>query len=118
MNTKHTPGPWIWCPEESCFRALVDSNGSPCEREDAKLVFSLGDEAIAADVEAGVIKWADFHPSDADARLIASAPELLEALYRLLDAADDSDGAQYGTLSTTFVRQIARAAIAKAEGRA
>lgn len=115
MNTKHTPGPWIWCPEESCFRALVDSNGSPCEREDAELVFSLGDEAIAADVEAGAIKWADFHPSDADARLIAAAPELLAACAGLLDALRTSG---VGNGAIRFAEYQARAAIAKAQGRA
>lgn len=54
--------------------------------------------------------------TEANARLIAAAPDLLEALYQLVDAADDSDGCQYGTLSTAFVRDIARAAIAKATG--
>lgn len=33
---------------------------------------------------------------------------LREALEKLEDAADDSDSAQYGTLSTSFVRNIAR----------
>jgi ribosomal protein L11 len=48
---------------------------------------------------------------------LAAAPDLLEALQKLEEASDDSDGCQYGTLSTSFVRDIARAAIAKAEGR-
>jgi DNA-binding GntR family transcriptional regulator len=53
--------------------------------------------------------------TDANARLIAAAPELLEALQKLVEKADDSDDAQYGTLSTSFVRDLARAAIKKAE---
>lgn len=54
--------------------------------------------------------------NDDDARLIAAAPDLLEALLKLVDSCDDSDGAQYGTLSTSYVRGIAAAAIAKATG--
>ena len=51
-----------------------------------------------------------------NARLEETNHELLEALQALCDAADDSDGCRYGTLSTKFVRDIACAAIAKAEG--
>ena len=42
--------------------------------------------------------------------------ELVEALEGLLDAADDSDGCQYGTLSTSFVRDIASTALSKYRG--
>ena len=49
-------------------------------------------------------------------KLIADRAELLEALQRLEEAADDSDSACYGTLSTSVVRDIARAAIARATG--
>lgn len=44
----------------------------------------------------------------------ADVPELMEALEKLLSSCDDSDAAQYGTLSTSFVRSIAEAAIANA----
>jgi hypothetical protein len=46
-------------------------------------------------------------------QLTARACPLLEALQSLCEAADASDDCQYGTLSTSFVRDIARAAIAK-----
>jgi hypothetical protein len=34
-----------------------------------------------------------------------------DGLHKLMDAADDSDGCQYGTLSTTFVRDICKVAL-------
>lgn len=34
-----------------------------------------------------------------------------DALHKLIDASDDSDGCQYGTLSTTFVRDICKVAL-------
>jgi hypothetical protein len=51
-----------------------------------------------------------------NARLMASARTMLEALQMLVEAADDSNSAQYGTLSGLFVRQVAEAAIRKATG--
>jgi len=39
--------------------------------------------------------------------LKAQRDELLDGFAKLLDAADDSDGGFYGTLSTRFVRGIA-----------
>lgn len=43
-----------------------------------------------------------------NARLAARLAEAEVALERLLDATNDSDGCQYGTLSTDFVRQQCR----------
>ena len=45
---------------------------------------------------------------EADAQLIAAAPELLEALYKI-----DANAAE----SAEWIRRVTRAAIAKAEGR-
>ena len=93
---KGTPGPWV---------AALDHNSRP-------IVWGPGTQQITD-------CW---HTPDGNgwgnARLIAAAPELLEALLKLVDSCDDSDGAQYGTLSTSFVRSIATAAIAKATGGA
>jgi len=52
----------------------------------------------------------------ANARLIAAAPDLLDALQALCEYAETSDDCQYGTLSTKFVRDVALPAIAKATG--
>lgn len=46
-------------------------------------------------------------------RIAGSAqPASLEPLHKLLDYADDSDGSQYGTLSTSLVRDLVNEAIA------
>lgn len=51
----------------------------------------------------------------ADGQMLYAAPPeqymLINALQMLIDYADDSDGCQYGTLSTKLVRDIAQEAI-------
>ena len=42
------------------------------------------------------------------------APTVKEALQQLMDAADISDDSGYGTISTDYVRKIARSALAAA----
>jgi len=61
-ESKHTPGPWKYAPQG-------DSDG-----------FTVGTDhfVVAGDVELAC------PPNEADARLIAAAPELLEALLVLL----------------------------------
>lgn len=62
------------------------------------------------DGDSGVI--AERVPNEADARLIAAAPELLAAL-REIDALDDS---VVGLNRIEYARSVARAALAKVEG--
>ena len=90
-KAKHTPGPWTYCCDSGhsskCLRGVRHSkkaavHGGPDNR------------TIASHVE-----------SYDDARLIAAAPELLEALKALL-IHDDIE-----------TREHAREAIAKAEGK-
>lgn len=50
------------------------------------------------------------------AALIAERDALLEALEKLVEAADTSDECRYGTLATGFVRDMASAARARAQG--
>ena len=94
MTTKHTPGPWqaqdywiIGCVEDSWD--IMAGADTACPKRVAK-VFT----------------------SEADARLIAAAPELLEALKNLYTATPDNEGGELGRACMK-----ARAAIAKAEGR-
>jgi hypothetical protein len=97
----HTPGPWRIeghrkYPKGTIVEWTVSFGFSP-----------------AGDGPEGYVGYVN--ASKEDARLMAAAPDLLEALKKLEEASDDSDDCQYGTLSTSFVRDIARAAIAKAE---
>lgn len=55
------------------------------------------------------------HP-EAIRALLAERDALRDALEALIEKADESDGCQYGTLGTTFVRDIARAALAQEHG--
>lgn len=84
---KHTPGPWladVATDENECVELFVRRDGDAV--------------AIAGDIS-----------SRANARLIAAAPDLLEALRYIL-----SDSISF--LRNTAIEQ-ALAAIAKAEGR-
>jgi hypothetical protein len=100
---KHTPGPWYWDDEDALpwtdydgvehAPFLVDRNGH--------YVMSGSDIRI---------------PSEANARLIAAAPDLLEALKKLL--IECRYMMENGDMMDNRVEiLIAEAAIAKAEGR-
>ena len=66
-------------------------------------------------------KWRNGTPSEATwvslRAALAAAPQsvpAIEPLYKLLEYADESDGAQYGTLSTSLVRDLVNEALAAA----
>jgi hypothetical protein len=91
----HTPVPWG-------FKATATCNDNPCRWE----IIGGG----------GVIAETNDNTTDADARLIASAPDMLEALEFLLSdyLAIDGESLTYSTVPA----DKARAAIAKAKGGA
>lgn len=74
---------------------------------------SFGGYAPIAKV-VGDKRWSANHAA-ANARLIASAPELLEALMNLLST-PDFDGTQKTSIARRETKRAARAAIAKATG--
>jgi len=88
-ETKHTPGPWD-CEE---FVVTADDVGEPCYA-----YFSDGERIPT---------------TKANARLIAAAPELLEALELMRRVGDDKF-----SLRTEWVKAVEQvdAAIAKARG--
>lgn len=110
--SKHTPGPWVSARDfdENGRRAKVTTIAVCCD-------FVIG---LPAAYEGG--NYRDGDPSgdpEADARLIAAAPDLLEALKALAglypSAEEMNDSDEYSVTEIDWV-EIARAAIAKATG--
>ena len=100
--SKHTPGPWEWYgPNLLCGG----------ERQSENILNSADDGRPYGDHAALIEHHWDGDVAKANARLIAAAPELLEALKEIVDAAD---GAGWEQLDPSFKK--ARAAIAKATG--
>lgn len=98
--SKHTPGPWYVGPYNRIWRR------SPLELYEYGGGVA-GDSPIAAAFY-GRASWVNKFPSEANARLIAAAPELLEALEGLLNALPSA--------TTHPAIAQARAAIRKATG--
>lgn len=93
MTTQHTPGPWLAIVTETT------GNGNP----------AIWDIACK---NGGIIAESIGH-NQADARLIAAAPDLLSALNRFVDCMTENENGE--KLYADWL-SIARAAIAKAEG--
>jgi hypothetical protein len=120
MTTKHTPGPWYVF--HSAHRGRFDDDGPGA--------FSIGDAPIArsANILCSRYEWPErAEEMKANARLIAAAPELLEALQWYESKAKQMVRAaihQDIKLMLELMKEIAveygaqaRAAIAKATGK-
>lgn len=100
--SKHTPGPWIAAPYSSKVGAPVVSDSG---RSIASVTYYPMDQEI----------FKNHHEeSAANGRLIAAAPDLLQALKELLELTDDPKNDADPEES---VFAFARSVIAKAEGR-
>ena len=102
-ETKHTPGPWY-----------AEKNGLIWRRPPSDLYENggsvAGDQPVAKAHAGWYGEGLEPYPVQANARLIAAAPELLEALEGCIDLMDNG-----GTWSLED-QAAARAAIAKAKG--
>lgn len=100
-ETKHTPGPWYWCDGEGDddLPYLTSQTGIICEFGNCREYYP----------QCGDI------PNKSDRRLIAAAPELLEAL-ELLIANVHSCACTFPTKEERDAWGKAAAAIAKAKG--
>lgn len=96
MNTQHTPGPWH---RTNGYAFIHNALGG----EVAKITSSIDSDA-------------QMEEHEANARLIAAAPELLDALKRMTEAAKDILG-EPSTSEGYFDITEAEKLIAKAEGR-
>lgn len=96
--TEHTPAPWYWCDgeEEKDLPYLTSNAGKICEFGNWEAYYPQCGEL----------------PNEADRRLIAAAPELLEVLERCIVVIDN------GRVPPPNLQAAARAAIAKAKGEA
>ena len=93
---KHTPGPWDAIPFQSHYGTHWG--------------------VIAINPTRGRIDSAITGMTEADARLIAAAPDLLESLRGLVEKTEWKDGmGDYGVQSEDETMIAARKAIAKAE---
>lgn len=110
MSVQHTPGPWAYVVHDHSMASLgvlpdpgmgdpLVCTFSPCQ-------------ACADRADPKEWRWGRCQtPSEADARLIAAAPDLLEALERTVQRLE-------GDWAATKEVGMARAAIAKARGEA
>jgi len=96
MQTKHTPGPWAHYPGDRYIRD---------PKTDATIAFVCPDDGHCDEPQ--YMPWED------NARLIASAPDLLAALEAVLKYLPDYDRLNYEFRDAV---SAARAAIAKAKG--
>ncbi len=94
MEVKHPPGPWNCNRRSAADRAIICAENAPIDI----CVLSNRDKTITE--------------VDANARLIAAAPELLDALQKLCAIQEHGDGASWAA-----ERDEAHAAIAKATGK-
>jgi len=116
-TVKHTRGPWQYRQRENDDWGFVRS-------ADGWLVAVAKDSSVPFKAY-GAYRERKEDPFEANARLIAAAPELLLALQELLDAYSKPDerlccdGRDCGCMGSTVHQQAehyARAAIAKATG--
>ena len=113
MDAKHTPGPW--CVEDDTFLVW-----GACQLGDDGTPDFFGIPVARAETSH---EWERHYgyqrrpgETDANARLIAAAPELLEALCRLMRPATEAIAQTAEEMEADFA--FARAAIAKAKGEA
>lgn len=96
-ESKHTPGPW------RVFRST-----------DGRVIIGIGESDGGGITDAGFGTWRDGAEQEANAQLIAAAPELLAALKSLVAERKR----EWGGFGHHPGDESANAAIAKAEGRA
>jgi hypothetical protein len=94
QQTSYTPGPWLWDTENSLI-APPDADSREAElckehgshwTENAQAVLMIGLQTGETEENGDWIYLPDLPPTQADAQLIAAAPDLFEALRDMVDA--------------------------------
>jgi hypothetical protein len=112
MSAQHTPGPWTYEIKTAIAGGTPQYAGPVIYAEDDCEHHAIADASCNHTCRLP-------HETEANARLIAAAPDLLAALAALT-AWDEADTAAGGDVDFDGLRDVinsARAAIAKAEGR-
>jgi hypothetical protein len=117
MTTQHTPGPWRTADMHKHGLYMNDGAASVVQADEAaeedEPIQHIAFVSCHADYKRGTGHKAQCEARDANARLIAAAPDLLEALKAVMEALiADLPQAEGGPTV-----QGALAAIAKAEGQ-
>ena len=114
-HTQHTPGPWQLATREreETFEGLTFKRRSIYGTQSAVLIADVCGPEIRCEMHA----HAEF---EANARLIASAPDLLAASQHLNTCAEDANWKQAVALLPELASTLtlARSALAKAKGAA
>jgi len=114
----HTPGPWRVCERDACWAIQPETGKAPGNHNEVVYVAKPN----PFDATAGSVTSQGRTPDEchANARLIAAAPELLEALDRLAFAALARDATMGDPCNLIAARDelcaAARVVIAKATG--
>ena len=112
MNAQHTPGPWAYSEDGKIFTGnvseLLATAWFPKKMPDTRDERLKGESWINAYDRLAPQRALIKSEMKANARLIASAPDLLDALKQIANAG-------VGSVAPGFA-EIAKAAIAKAEG--
>lgn len=112
MN-KHTPGPWIadefFMEEDRCVRVGTNDGTSDYYHRSATICECW----VKNSADDDDVLVPELSRAEANARLIAAAPELLEALRQMIDVMMDCE---FGTPAHAKAEREARAAIVKATG--
>ena len=107
-HTQHTPGPWVVCMEDDGDAAVTIFAAS--QLRDGRIAADEWDDCIAL---AGL----NHNESEANARLIAAAPELYEVAEALFKAIDNYLITNTGDEDSVGVLlDCASAALSKARG--
>lgn len=111
-EVKHTPGPW---EVEGPMGAEIGLSVVQAGLKTYEWEFiAMACQSTAGDERMGRQRFISPEEQEANARLIAAAPELLNALKEILET-DFSQESSWDY--SEGIKDVARAAIAKAEGR-
>lgn len=121
--SKHTPGPWrtgscdgsmIWARE---FRSIAWKDSPPTVNQGEGAIVAVVEDPTFGKIERlrPGERFEDIRAeAEANARLIAAAPDMLEALRQIIEQTTPFKNEKHGVVP--YVRRLAQSAMAKATG--